>query len=220
MNLKAYLLITLVCLVGAIATVFSIRDFQNDIKSRTTLTAKEDLEKSDQTQNTNEVQIRDAKTPRTKFEEFLSNGNTFTCQLETVEDGDLISGEFFVKGQNLRGNFRIQSDEGNATTDFLKLDSNVYVWTDANGQGYKTQVDSTRSLSSIEELNYLTKNPNLSCIGAEIADTTFALPENIQFIDLTKGIQSVLEDKEQLCSLCKNAPTAAEQSACEAQFDC
>lgn len=169
-----------------------------------------------------------------KITDLVDKGQNLTCTFERPDAAASIRGTVYVaaQGQRLRGDFTVeQAGAAPMVGHTLRDGQTMYVWADTLPQGTKFTIGEespaagpTASAAPNTAQAVIDENLTYSCQVWAVDETVFALPTNVQFVDVSAQLQQFAPGalgapSAQQCAAC-NQLQEPTQSQCLAALGC
>ncbi|MBU3978486.1 hypothetical protein KJ980_08040 [Patescibacteria group bacterium] len=159
----------------------------------------------------------------------LSNGKSLKCTFSSDSKDYPVRGTVYTGNGKVRQDF--QSNAGGMTIHLIVDNSNSYMWTDGDTQGFKFAIDQaptvqpsngfTQSWSQSPDIN---KSMNFSCQDWRMDNSLFTLPSNVTFQSFTMppgpSVVSGISITSSPCGVCDNLPSGEARNSCRTQLNC
>jgi hypothetical protein len=134
--------------------------------------------------------------------DILNMGKAVKCTYSVKSETGEVSGTVYASGNNLKSDITVLSSDGTKTDTHMIADENwAYTWTSQLKQGIKmnlsdikaqvgdkTNTDDSTKKITIEELK---KNTNYTCLPWIVDASTFTLPSDITFSDISEMLKAI-----------------------------
>lgn len=180
-----------------------------------------------------------------RLADLIRQGQNLTCTFQRADDSSSVNGTLYVSGQNqkLRGDFTVQQVSAGAMASHMIRDGlTMYVWADNLPQGTKftvadqaaVSVSPQPSASPGQSSQITDQSFQYACQPWTASEAVFALPTNVQFIDITQqlpqfqgstapaaatAVPTSSTTKAQQCAVCNNL-SGAGKAQCLAAYGC
>lgn len=141
----------------------------------------------------------------------MMTGASLRCQIVNAERGETIS--YVTKDKKMHVTTTMMNDENQTQNSFMINDGQyIYIWTDGEPNGYKSQTITEEDLKDIADKapntsqqtvpdfsqteiqqEYEDKGYTISCDPAQVEDSTFIPPTNVSFQDMSALMDGALE---------------------------
>lgn len=160
----------------------------------------------------------------TSLSDMISEGQNQLCTFTDSDTGGV--GTVFIGDGNVRGDFQSDIDDVATVAHLVVLNSeDAYVWMEGQTQGYKASMSELADLSSAaggDNSLDVNKAVDYECYPWTPDATQFALPDTVDFQDMSAMMEGVENFEDQIsaqCSACASLPADA-QDACLQQLNC
>ncbi len=176
----------------------------------------------------NESDAEDGKSKMTgSFLDVLNKGSNVRCTFSSDVEGSKTSGEIFVSGKKMKGDFEITTGEDQTIKSHMLSDGEwFYTWSDMLPQGFKMNVSELESDAAVsnDKLKDFNKAYDYECSRWSVDSSYFEMPKGIEFTDFTTMLESVTKPTDgegfDMCGTCGMMPDAESKQACLTQFKC
>lgn len=124
--------------------------------------------------------------------DLLTRGGAYRCSITNTPSMNLPPGTVYISGGNLRGDFLSVTTKGNIESHIIKNGDDVYVWSNTmanRGMKISTATFLSTSQPQIEGAVNIDVQLPYDCVFSEAGPTTFVLPEDYQFTEISGGVQ-------------------------------
>lgn len=184
----------------------------------------------------NETNHSDDDYSHSTLADLFSASDSLHCTFTQDENGVKSSGNVYVSGENMRGNFESITAEGTFSTNMLKNGSTGYTWQTGSSQGFQLELSDPEELfsgnstetSEDHENAHIDSSVEVHCDPWSEDVSLFSPPSNVEFVSVQQFMQQEsnmqMEVDEQstgsACSACDQAPTAETQAQCRKALGC
>ena len=163
---------------------------------------------------------------RGTFAQLMLSGQSLECTFEHDDGTNKSSGTMYMAdgGERLRGDFTIEQNTAGPMEAHLVRDGGYnYIWGSFYQQGIKTAVTLENKDKLFEEKdgeNMIDENTSFECRPWSVNASVFALPSDVEFLDIAAQMEVMLQSQGVSCSMCDQAPAGAARDQCLMALGC
>ena len=148
----------------------------------------------EETTPTNTNSTTGQETDRQSIENLIAAGGNVMCSYSDEGENNSSTGTVYISGENMRGDFSLNTEEGTITSHMIRDGNMQYVWQDGLDEGYSADLTAITDEENSEAVD-TDKDFDFNCQSWSVDESLFNLPD-INFVDLTEQIEQVEEDQQ------------------------
>jgi hypothetical protein len=157
-------------------------------------------------------------------------GGNMTCKYSVTDASYTMTGTSYISGRNMRVDSEVKMSNQPAMASHMISDGEwFYSWSDTLPQGMKMKLESANEVqgnqgnsmdnpSSSQQLDKLKQNMDFKCSKWAPDNSVFALPKNVEFMDLS--VQAQPSGMPSACAACSYIQDADQKAQCLSSLKC
>ncbi len=179
-------------------------------------------------ENKNEQPTTQEMTIKGTLESLLARGAVMKCTYSMDIENNVTSGTTYVSGKKMRGDFTVNINNTMMQSHMISDGTTLYTWTDQMPQGMKMMMPTTNDQNPTDKqpeqqpdttIN-LQQEYDYSCSPWIEDASIFAVPTDIEFVDLSEQTNKMMQNTNSMCAACDYIEDAGAKSECKTQFSC
>ena len=156
------------------------------------------------------------------MEGLFTLGVDATCTFERADEVGTVSGVVYVSGDRMRGNFNLDTDQGQFDGGIIRDGAYVYTWADTPFGTFASKIayeDLAVETEYTETPVSFTEAIDYRCTGWNVDTSVFELPQGVDFVEIDS--EAMLgSDIEVTCSACDSINNSTAREQCRLALEC